>query len=217
MMAAMCGRFDQHRPPSEIIRAFGFKQRRLPNLIENFDVRPTDTAGVIIRRDGDQELSAMRWGIWQPWMKKTKNFATFNARAEEVTKKPLYRPLLDAHRCVVPVDGWYEWTTDGEGGKRRWYFTSPSSDPIALAGLWTTAEDDGERIDTFTILTTKPTAQAMRYHKRMPLILPEGLEGAWTDPLSGPIHILHTPVTAELEIFEVPRNETGAEQIRRLD
>jgi putative SOS response-associated peptidase YedK len=39
-----------------------------------------------------------------------------NARAETLTEKPAYRSLIGRHRCLIPADGFYEWTVGADGG-----------------------------------------------------------------------------------------------------
>jgi hypothetical protein len=67
----------------------------------------------------------MRWGLVPGWWKKSLKEvpATFNARAETVAAKPMFRSAFKARRCIIPASGYYEWQ-DTPGGKQPWYFTS---------------------------------------------------------------------------------------------
>ena len=83
----------------------------------------------------------MRWGlvpIW--WEKKLKEVpATFNARAETVATKPMFRDAFTRRRCLMPASGYYEWHDTPES-KQPYYFTRRDGQPITIAAIhdnWT--------------------------------------------------------------------------------
>jgi putative SOS response-associated peptidase YedK len=57
------------------------------------------------------ELPPMRCGLIPGWWKKTAKEvpSTFNARAETVAQKPMFRSAFKGTRCIVPASGYYEW------------------------------------------------------------------------------------------------------------
>jgi putative SOS response-associated peptidase YedK len=65
-----------------------------------------------------------------------------NARAETLTEKPAYRGLLNRHRCLIPADGFYEWTLGSDGKKQPIYYHVPEYELFGFAGLWTSRTDD---------------------------------------------------------------------------
>src|SRR5690606_15346293 len=117
--------------------------------------------------------SLMRWGLLPSWAKdQTIAARLINARAETAAEKPSFRSAMKARRCLVPVDGFYEWEKVGDG-KQPYFIRAANDAPLALAGLWehwTSA--DGESIQTFTILTTEANDLIRPIHERMPAILP---------------------------------------------
>ncbi|WP_425402942.1 SOS response-associated peptidase family protein [Hyphomonas adhaerens] len=48
-----------------------------------------------------------------------------------------------------------------------------------MAGLWDRATIDGETVDSFTILTTKPNTLMVDIHNRMPVIPPQDCITNW--------------------------------------
>jgi putative SOS response-associated peptidase YedK len=51
----------------------------------------------------------MRWGLVPYWAKDIKvGFANINAMAETADTKPTFREAFQRHRCLVPVDSFYE-------------------------------------------------------------------------------------------------------------
>jgi putative SOS response-associated peptidase YedK len=100
-----------------------------------------------------------KWGLLPHWAKDAKiAFKMINARAETLTEKPAYRGLLGRHRCLIPADGFYEWTLGSDGKKHPIHFHLPSYELFAFAGLWTARTDDetGELLESCTIITTRP-------------------------------------------------------------
>jgi putative SOS response-associated peptidase YedK len=58
--------------------------------------------------------------------------ATFNARAETVETKPVFRDAFKRSRCLIPMSGYYEWQNT-PGGKQPWYFTTRDGSPLLTA------------------------------------------------------------------------------------
>lgn len=134
----------------------------------------------------------------------------FNARAETLTTSPAFRDAFKRKRCLVPVDGFYEWKR--EGTLRQPYRISRADGrPLALAGLWAGWRDPAtEQVRrTFTIVTTSPNDAMSALHDRMPVIVPEEAWARWLEPEPtdpGELQGLLTPSDAiELEIRAVSR------------
>src|SRR5262245_14569134 len=107
-----------------------------------------------------------------------------NARAETVHRLPAFRDAFVRRRCLIPVDGFYEWT--GERGRRRPVcFHRPDGGVLLLHGLYEEAVDPktGEHRTGFTLLTTSPNELVARLHDRMPVMTSLEAPGAqaWLD------------------------------------
>jgi hypothetical protein len=95
-----------------------------------------------------------------------------NARRETVTTTPAFRSAFARRRCLVPADGYYEWTTEG-GQKQPWFLTSRDGSPLAMAGLYEVRkDDDGAPLWTCTVLTTSAPDELGQIHDRTPLLVP---------------------------------------------
>jgi SOS response associated peptidase (SRAP) len=71
------------------------------------------------------------------WAKDSKiAFKMINARAETLTEKPAYRSLIGKYRCLIPADGFYEWTVGSDGKKQPIHFHLPGYDLFAFAPSW---------------------------------------------------------------------------------
>ena len=123
-------------------------------------------------KDGQRALDVMRWGLIPYWAKDIKiGFSTINARAEEVDSKPAFREAFQRRRCLVPVDNFYEWAKTA-AGKQPYAIALADRRLMALAGLWETWRSPaGERIRSFTIVTTVPNELCAELHNRMPVVL----------------------------------------------
>jgi putative SOS response-associated peptidase YedK len=84
------------------------------NLAPRFNIAPTTPIEVVRAGEAGNELVPMRWGLVPCWWKKSLSElpSTFNARAETVTEKPMFRAAFKARRCIIPASGFYEfmWT-----------------------------------------------------------------------------------------------------------
>jgi putative SOS response-associated peptidase YedK len=139
----------------------------------------------VIRRDQDsrRELVPMRWGLISAWWSAKEIPATFNARAETVAEKPMFRAAFKERRCIIPASGFYEWTGD-KGNRQPHLFTAADGSPIlAFAGLWDRWHDRaaGEEIQSCTIIVCGANRWMQTYHDRMPVILDEKDFDGWLD------------------------------------
>lgn len=183
------------------------------------NIAPTQPVA-IVRHDlrGQRELTLVRWGLIPPWVKDPTGFSTLiNARAETADVKPSFRGAMRHRRCLVPADGFYEWT--GRAGAKQPHLIRPRSNaPIAFAGLWEHwLGADGSEIETMAILTTSSNAEMATIHDRMPVILTPDQFTLWLDCSSGLAHeakrLLEPLPDGSLDIIAVskdlnnPRND----------
>ncbi|HMA75258.1 MAG TPA: SOS response-associated peptidase family protein [Xanthobacteraceae bacterium] len=106
----MCGRLTARYTWREVHDLYGLTGAAR-NLQPHYSIAPTDTVEVV-RAAGTSttELVPMRWGLVLYWWKKPLKQlpATFNARAESVIDKPMFRDAFRRHRCIIPASGYYE-------------------------------------------------------------------------------------------------------------
>ena len=167
----MCGRFSQRTPAKKI--ADKFKVEEVPPLVERYNVAPTQAVLGIRAVDEVREATFFKWGLVPHWAKDPAiGNKLINARAETVTEKPSFREAFLRRRCLVPADGFFEWSRQGDR-KRPYYFRMKNDgEPFAIAGLWERWEGgDGGPLETCTLLTTEANDLLTPYHDRMPVIL----------------------------------------------
>lgn len=181
----MCSRYSLTSPPEAVRSYFGaFNREEFP---PRYNIAPTQP--VLIVRDNlrhERELTLVRWGLIPSWVKDPGAFSTLiNARAETAAEKPSFRAAMRHRRCLVPTDGFYEWT--GEKGAKQPHLIRPKGGGLmAMAGLWEHwIGADGSEIDTMAILTVAANRTMEPIHDRMPAILPPDAFAAWLDCRSG--------------------------------
>jgi putative SOS response-associated peptidase YedK len=179
----MCGRFARHRR-QEIIARFIDVDGDLPFLEPSFNIAPTQQVlAVRAAVDGGREMTTMRWGLIPSWAKDDSISAhTSNARAETLLEKPSFKNAFRSRRCLIPADGFYEWSKQGKE-KIPYYLRMKSDQPLAFAGLWERWRDPaGKTVESCTIITTTPNSLLEKLHHRMAVILrPEHFK-LWLDP-----------------------------------
>lgn len=176
----MCGRYTESRPLSEILERFQADPDQLQlDLQPRYNLAPTQPAPIVREVNGHRQLSLLQWGLVPSWSKDTAiGSRLINARVETVGEKPSFRAAYRKRHCLVVADGFYEWQRL-ESGKQPWRFTLKDGGLFAFAGLWEHWQQDGQTLETFTILTTDANDLVGRVHNRMPVILHPDQEAPW--------------------------------------
>lgn len=183
----MCGRARCTLRAEDVPRACGF-QRPLSTVDAeryrpSYNVSPGSYMPVVCKENKGTErepvVRCMKWGLVPSFTKKNEkpdHFRMFNARSESVHEKASFRRLIPSCRCLVTIEGFYEWKKDG-AKKQPFYIHFQDERPLVLAALYDTWQDsEGGQLFTFTILTTRSSKALAWLHDRMPVIL--GTEGA---------------------------------------
>ena len=180
----MCGRFDQHTLP---YRYAGYVDALLTATPDDpsprYNVAPQSRAWIARdKRDGGRELKPLLWGLVSYWADDPKSATRpINARSETAATRPMFRKLIETRRCVVPVDGFYEWQKT-PAGRMPHYIRRVGDEPMLLAALWDRWQrGDVAPIESFTILTTPANALLQGLHDRMPAIIERADLAAWLD------------------------------------
>src|SRR5215472_9933854 len=174
----MCGRATLTASGDDLREAFDLAET--PSFPARFNIAPTQPIAVI---RSPRRLEWLRWGLVPPWARDVREGNRFiNARVETAPTLPVYRDAFASQRCLVVVDGFYEWRGKGPG-RRPFHLRRPDKKPFALAGLWARwVSRDGEVVESCTVLTTDAKGVVADLHDRMPVVLEPGFYGAWLDP-----------------------------------
>jgi putative SOS response-associated peptidase YedK len=153
--AYICGRFTRYLPWSEIVRLYRLTldYEISKNTAPAYNIAPTvEVPFVSAGENGDHKLREGRCWLVPWWAKEMPKAAMFTARIETVDTGSAFKEAFRTRRCLIPADGFYEWTkSPADGGKDPWHMHLPDRQPFSFAGLW--AHNNKLDITSCTIIT----------------------------------------------------------------
>lgn len=172
---------------------FGETLQRIGDLIRDgaweprYNAGPTVTMPVVLQRDGAYTLELMRWGLVPSWAKELPKAPLTNARSETIAELPSFRSAFKARRCVVPANGYIEFSTLEDGKTKQGHFIHPEGGgAIWFAGLWERCEKlPTGPVQSYAIATQdsgKLPPEIRTIHDRTPVILSADDVPTWLDP-----------------------------------
>jgi len=171
----MCGRTTLATAPADLREFFGLDE--VPEMPLRYNIAPTQPIAVI-RQPRRMEL--LRWGLVLPDPRL--RGPGINVRVETVGRAPAYRDAFRERRCLVIVDGFFEWQRRDQTSQ-PFAIRRADNEPFALAGIWVPCvTGDGEVIDCCAIITGAATGVITALHDRMPLIVPPSAYERWLAP-----------------------------------
>jgi putative SOS response-associated peptidase YedK len=197
----MCGRYKLTTTVQELAAMLDAGvDPRLEKQPRRFNVAPTDVMPIVRVVDGRRWILPARWGLVPLWARDLKIGSTMiNARSETLFQKPAFRESLRNRRCLVVVDGFYEWQQQG-GRRVPQLIAFEDGRPFTLAGLWARWKGEPGEVETFTIVTTSANDALRAVHDRMPVLVDERDREEWLDPDNA---------TVDLERLAAPRPWPG--------
>jgi len=188
----MCGRYALFSDPEELAAEFGLDDA---SYEATYNAAPSQDLPVLLD-DDPTAFSTARWGLVPSWSDGPREGPDpINARAESLTDNRLFAEAYRERRCLVPADGFYEWTETGDG-KQPYFVSRADGKPLLLAGLWETwtpeqkqtglgefagggPNRDPEPVQSFTVVTTEPNDFLADYHHRMAVVLDADAGRRW--------------------------------------
>lgn len=179
-----------------------------PTLPLNWNIAPTNEIYIVKNRDrdgDDRKLEIASWGLIAPWQK---NFSdarvgqshAINARSESIHEKPTFRDAFRRTRCLIPATGYYEWATSlGKyPPKQPFYISSADSSPLSIAGIFSSwRSENGEEIQSASIITQEAVGELATIHSRMPVFMPRDRWDEWLSPANREVHQLQALMKSE--------------------
>ena len=178
----MCGRLTVTSKDRLIKR---FNPDKIKSVLKSvrFNICPSASIPGLIEHQGEKVMGDFQWGLIAPWVTDvSKSKPMINARLETIHEKPTFRDAFAKRRCLILIDGFYEWNREGKT-KIPYYFHMPDREPFAFAGLYEVRPTDtGGKLSTCTIITTEADELMTPIHHRMPVILDESSWSDWLEP-----------------------------------
>ncbi len=201
----MCGRYSFTASKEKLNKHFGLSIQ--DDLDKNYNIAPTQNA-YVLTNDAPKTLRKLRWGLIPHWSK-SENVSSnlINARSETIATKASFRMPIRKKRCLVLADGFYEWKTYGRKKLPHRIVMKETGQMMVFAGIWDEWIDKkGEKVASFTIITTTPNEEMQWVHDRMPVILPtDGLQKKWLSdsPLNEVLALLKPIENDSLRVYPV--------------
>ena len=199
----MCGRYELHSNPAAIALAFGLAHP--PYVDPHYNIAPTNDVPIVrVGNDGHRELVRMRWGLVPRWAKDPSiGTRMINARGETLAEKQSFRTAYRRHRCLLPADGFYEWSSvphsHGAPPRRQPQHIGMTDGALfGMAGIYERwLSEEGEVLDSCAIVTTEANSLLMPIHDRMPVIVAPEHYARWLDPANADVADLIAPYPSE--------------------
>ena len=207
----MCGRTALTTSPSDLREAFGLAETTV--LAPHYNVPPSQPVAVVrvMRDKPGRHMELLQWGLVPFWAQDADRARIGHkqslARIETVTTAPAFREAIRKRRCLVVVDGFYEWKRDGKKASQPFLLRRPDGAPFALAGVWEKwVSKDGEVLESCAIITQPARPPVEAIHDRMPLVLEREAWDRWLDrEITDPSQML-APASPELVATAVSRH-----------
>ena len=200
----MCGRTALTASPEDLREIFGLDET--PRVVAHYNVPPSQPLAVVrVLRGGGRKMELLRWGLVPSWADDVKVGHRLSlARVETVATTSAFREAVRKRRCLVVVDGFYEWKRDGKKASHPFFLRRPDGAPFALAGLWDRwVSKDGEVVESCAILTQAARPPADAVHDRMPMVLEKAAWDPWLDPGLDDVSSVLAPRSPELVAYPV--------------
>lgn len=177
----MCGRFTLAAPAEELVEAFDIGALTF-EYFSRYNVAPGQEVVVVAEDRAGRRAGTLSWGFVPSWSDGSTR-PMINARSESVSEKPMFRDAFERRRCLVPADGFYEWSRPEGGSAKHPYWLHPTAPGVLSFGaIWETSQPKGQPArHTLAILTTAANADLSGIHDRMPLLVPSGERDRWLD------------------------------------
>ncbi len=201
----MCGRYSLTTPEDHLVDVFDVPPLTF-DYRARYNIAPSQDVPVVASDRRGTRLGLLRWGFVPVWADNPSiGSRMINARAETLRNKPAFKRAVMSRRCLVPADGFYEWTAEGDR-KVPYWIHSPDREPMGFAGVWERWQLPGtEPIHSVAIITVDANEGIRDLHDRMPAIVPAADRKAWLDaetPLQDALRLLK-PYEEALEAYPV--------------
>jgi putative SOS response-associated peptidase YedK len=184
----MCGRYGRRGDKQKIAEAFHVTANlERADFDDDLDAAPGSIQPVVmVNRDGERDLSLMRWGFKLPQR------LLFNTRSDTAATSKFWKEKLADKRCIIPASSFFEW--EGEKGhKTKYEVIVPRHHLFGMAGVWAPWKNPKTEKweDTYSIFTTDNNALLAPVHDRQPVILETHEYDEWlAESERPPVHLL---------------------------
>lgn len=208
----MCGRYAATRDVQELQTLFEVTAVEAHRLPASYNIAPTQPTYIVDAHGDERRLRVVHWGLVPPWSRDPSGAARLiNARCETITEKPSYKQAYMKRRCLIPMNGWYEWS----GTEKQPWYVSRTDGIAGVAGIyerWVPANadptDPRNVMHTCAVITTDNNEDLAHVHDRMPVLIERKDYDWWLDPSSNAVDLqslLHPASPGTVQAWKVSR------------
>ena len=197
--------YDDVSFKEDIFSTFGTFQDDIQVLYKRYNIAPTINVPIFTNT---KVYTYAHFGLIPSWAH-DRSSININARSETVFEKHSFRESYKQRRCIIPVNGYFEWEKDDQTKQSTPYIIqSNTHNYFAFAGIYEYWYDNniGQTILSCALLTTQPNEKVEAIHDRMPVILEQKDWKTWLDLNSSyeELNKLYTPISNDMvKITEV--------------
>lgn len=162
--------FDDVAFKRDILKKFGVFEDNIGVLNKQYNIAPTLNIAIYTNTN---LYTYANFGLIPSWATSRESMQ-INARSETVYEKSSFKEAYKQRRCLIPLNGYFEWEKDEVTKKSKPHFIlSTECDYFVFAGIYESWYDNklGKAILTCALLTTEPNEKIAKLHDRMPVIL----------------------------------------------
>lgn len=209
----MCGRYAQTADMRELMEQFEVTGTSPESSLPlNWNIAPTNPIYIVRANDrtgkdaeAKRALTTVSWGLIGPWLTdmqeaRASQSRAINARSESIHEKPTFRNAFRSTRCLIPATGYYEWATalGKYSPKQPFYISAKDGNQLPIAGIWSSwSAQNGEVIETASIITQEAQGELAAIHSRMPVFMPQDRWDLWLNPRNTDVNELRSLMIVE--------------------
>jgi len=172
--------YDDISFKQDIFNTFGTFKDEIQVLHKKYNIAPTISIPIFTNT---LHYTYAHFGLIPSWAKDKKSM-NINARSETIYEKASFKEAYKQRRCLLLINGHYEWEKDELSGKSIPHIiTSKNKNYFALAGIYEQWYDNttNKILLSTAIITTEPNEKIAKIHDRMPVILEQKDWKKWLD------------------------------------
>ena len=165
----MCGRFINLNKIDKLNKIFEINESKNIDNEISYNIAPSQSS-IIITNSKFFKIESAHWGIKFFDKRQNQEKNIINSRLETIQKKILFKESFEKRRCVIPANGYYEWSVK-DNIKIPYFINIPDKEMIYFAGIWKYFNFKKSSMKVFSIITKPANNLLKEIHDRMPVTL----------------------------------------------
>ena len=165
----MCGRFINLNRIDKLNKIFEINESKNVEDAISYNIAPSQSS-IIIINSKFFKIEKADWGIKFFDKREYQEKNIINSRLETIQKKILFKESFEKRRCVIPANGYYEWSVK-DNIKIPYFINIPDKETIYFAGIWKYLNFKKSSMKVFSIITKPSNSLLKEIHDRMPVTL----------------------------------------------